>query len=410
VLVDIVDRNGGDPTYRCFELKTAKVSRSGEVKSLKGSKFHKTRAQLEKLCRFGAPQVFLLEAFIVEAGFTNSSRFAMPATVRESVSRKYDEITRADFGYVALAIEQIRGFAETDTGLLWPVEIIKGAKVRPAAAPFSDLISVVEAYIREVSASNYSSVVTYCYHCKSLTWTVRVQGMRVSVGMRGGSQSTLDRKRRPARSRMPATVSRYPRSHHNPLHLVLREPFFRSVVELRRARTFMRCHGLRVLKRAAIGQIRRDPGRPKTVVADRRHDAGRERALAHHAPGVDLGHRLIRQRRAVVAARSAKQKSLLIRRDAGGVDIGVKRLGKRVMARHHVLLAAFLVQPDQPARTFRLQVLNAQLERRPDAGEAVGEGGDQRPVAEIPHRVGRDGVEQPPPLLALDRAPASCRS
>jgi hypothetical protein len=29
--------------------------------------------------------------------------------------------------------------------------------------------------------------------------------------------------------------------------------------------------------------------------------------------------------------------------------MGVRRLGKRVMARHHVLLAAFLMQPDQPA-------------------------------------------------------------
>jgi hypothetical protein len=75
----------------------------------------------------------------------------------------------------------------------------------------------------------------------------------------------------------------------------------------------------------------------------------------------------------VVAARGAKQKRLLVGRDAGGVDIGVQRLGERVMARHHVLLTAFLVQPDQPARAFRLQVLHAHLERRPDAGEAVGE-------------------------------------
>jgi hypothetical protein len=71
-----------DPTYRCFELKTSKVTRSREVKSLKDSKFHKTRAQLEKLCEIGAPEVFLLEAFIVEAGYSVST-FAMPSPIPE---------------------------------------------------------------------------------------------------------------------------------------------------------------------------------------------------------------------------------------------------------------------------------------------------------------------------------------
>jgi hypothetical protein len=57
----------------------------------------------------------------------------------------------------------------------------------------------------------------------------------------------------------------------------------------------MRRHRLRVLQRAAVREVRRDPGRPERVVADRRHDAGRERALAHHAPAVGLGHRLVGQ-------------------------------------------------------------------------------------------------------------------
>jgi hypothetical protein len=57
---------------------------------------------------------------------------------------------------------------------------------------------------------------------------------------------------------------------------------------------------------------------------------------------------------AVVPARRAEQERLLVRRraDAGGGDVGVQRFGKGVMARHHVLLAAPLVQPDQPARAL----------------------------------------------------------
>ena len=58
----------------------------------------------------------------------------------------------------------------------------------------------------------------------------------------------------------------------------------------------MRRHLLRVLERAAVGEIGRDPGRAKRVIADRRHDAGRDGAPADHAPGVGLVHRLLGQR------------------------------------------------------------------------------------------------------------------
>jgi hypothetical protein len=54
--------------YRSFELKTSKVSRDGAVKSLKRNKMYKVQGQLEKLCKIGSPQVFLLDVFIVEAG------------------------------------------------------------------------------------------------------------------------------------------------------------------------------------------------------------------------------------------------------------------------------------------------------------------------------------------------------
>jgi hypothetical protein len=107
------------------------------------------------------------------------------------------------------------------------------------------------------------------------------------------------------------TARRFWTSHHNPLDLILREPFFGAVIELGGARALLCRHRLRVFQRSAIGEIRRDPGRSETVVADRRHDAGGEGALAHHTPGVDLGHRLIGERGAAVPAAGAEQKRLL---------------------------------------------------------------------------------------------------
>lgn len=158
------------PLYRSFELKTAKVSKSGEVKSLKKGKFHKTKAQLQKLCDLGAPQVFLLETFIVEAGFSRGV-YAMPSSVEESVKSKYAKIIGADYGYVALALEQIPGYSEAHTEVLWPTVTIKDAPIRPMHAPFDAIVNELDAFARKSGSNNFGSVLTYCYACKSLTST-----------------------------------------------------------------------------------------------------------------------------------------------------------------------------------------------------------------------------------------------
>ena len=85
--------------YRCFELKTSKVTRAGEVRSLKDHKFRKTVKQLEKLLDFGAPQVFLLEAFIVEAGFYSTYGAGMPTSVRNSIASKLAQIEEPGVRY-----------------------------------------------------------------------------------------------------------------------------------------------------------------------------------------------------------------------------------------------------------------------------------------------------------------------
>jgi hypothetical protein len=75
--------------------------------------------------------------------------------------------------------------------------------------------------------------------------------------------------------------------------------------------------------------------------------------------------------------------------------VGAQFLGERVMARHLVMLADFLVQPQLPTRTLRPEILDLHLEQRINAREGIGEGGYQRPITK---RVGRNGVNQLPPL------------
>src|SRR6266436_364866 len=59
----------------------------------------------------------------------------------------------------------------------------------------------------------------------------------------------------------------------NPLHHVLSEPLLRPIVELGCVRALVRGHFLRVLERAAIGEIGGDAGGAERVAADWRRDA-----------------------------------------------------------------------------------------------------------------------------------------
>ncbi len=68
----------------------------------------------------------------------------------------------------------------------------------------------------------------------------------------------------------------------------------------------------------------------------------------------------------------AKQPALAVLDEAGSVEAGAQRFGERVVARHRMLLAAFLVRPDCPSGAARLEVLALHLQRRGDAREAVG--------------------------------------
>ena len=90
---------------------------------------------------------------------------------------------------------------------------------------------------------------------------------------------------------------------------------------------------------------------------------------------------------------ASKQPAFAIVGDAGGLDVAAERFSKRVMAWHRVMLAAFLEQPELPAGTLRSKIFHFHPERCRNASEGVGEGGDQGAVAEIPHRLGANAVD-----------------
>ena len=139
------------------------------------------------------------------------------------------------------------------------------------------------------------------------------------------------------------------------------------------------------------------------MISDRGVDAGSFGPSTDHAPGVRLSHLFIGEDIAVVPARRPEQPPLAVLGDPGRVDIGVQDLCERMMARHGVVLASSLVQPNGQSGAARPEVLDRHhLQGSIDAREAIGECRDQGAVAKLPERHDRNGTQQRPPFGAVE--------
>src|SRR5207245_1900338 len=77
---------------------------------------------------------------------------------------------------------------------------------------------------------------------------------------------------------------------NNPLDLIERDLVVAAIVELGRARAFVRSHLLRVLDETAIDQIDGDAGRPEAVAAEPSEQSGLFGTANDHAPCVLARH------------------------------------------------------------------------------------------------------------------------
>ena len=99
---------------------------------------------------------------------------------------------------------------------------------------------------------------------------------------------------------------------------------------------------LRDLEFTAVLQVRRDPGRAESMIANPRFDAGRFRAPADDAVGVLLKEGIGCQL-AGLAAGAAEEIAVDVIGDAGRIDIVVQTLIETMMTGNVMLLATFFV-------------------------------------------------------------------
>ncbi len=174
-----------------------------------------------------------------------------------------------------------------------------------------------------------------------------------------------------------------------------------AIVELGRARAFVRSHGLGPFQGTTSIQVGRDAGRAEGMAAhlDERAEVGG--AALDHAPSVHPVHRLLGQC-AGAAGGGAEEGSLAGIADAGCIYISIKIGFQTVMRRHLVPLAAFLVQADSPALALGVVVLDAHGNDGADPGEGEGHDADQRTIAQPDHAGDVDAVQQRARLFGIE--------
>lgn len=170
-------------TYRGFQVKTVVVDRTGHIKSAKRgqSNLRKIKKQLDVLKKFGCEQIFLLEFYVLERGYSQRNNFPSPEIVSE-IREKAAFLEQHGYGYVVMA-EEPNMETDEESGGVWhmPLNILP-AQTSAIGAPFQKLVDAIDAFredpatqelLKSVSRHDgFGIKVGHCMRCKRLTMLV----------------------------------------------------------------------------------------------------------------------------------------------------------------------------------------------------------------------------------------------
>jgi tetratricopeptide (TPR) repeat protein len=170
-------------SYRGFQVKTVLVDKDGKTRSLKrGKRKHKDiKKQLDVLKDFGCEQVFLLEIYVLERGFSSNNVFPSAEIIQE-IAEKASSIQGGGFGY-AITIEEPSQTHDDETGgIMYTIQNILPAKNFPLKPVFKTLVDAIDEFVTETTKSEKFKKLTgqgregihpsYCKFCKKLTMLI----------------------------------------------------------------------------------------------------------------------------------------------------------------------------------------------------------------------------------------------
>lgn len=168
-------------TYRGFQVKTILAGKTGATQAEKrGPRWLKQiKKQLDVLKEFGCEQVYLLELYILERGYSKSNRFP-PLHLRQDIVIKADYLRTYGYGYAIIADEPLAIKDDESAGVLHhPIEVLTAVN-NPIGRGFQILADTIDAFhrraisdpafgLKEQEGRRFVPITSYCYKCKDFT-------------------------------------------------------------------------------------------------------------------------------------------------------------------------------------------------------------------------------------------------
>ncbi len=163
--------------YRTWEVKVAKLYKTGESRSLKRGKTRKILSQLALHRKFGSANVSLLDVYLCEAGVFAEGDAGLLQTVKESVYPRVPEFRSNGFGYQVLLFGHHRD--EDDDVGLFTVRLGRGMMdsaadvLYPAVSqprgPFTTLASRIDSFWESRHTRGpFQEMVVFCRACRCM--------------------------------------------------------------------------------------------------------------------------------------------------------------------------------------------------------------------------------------------------
>ena len=168
-------------TYRGFQVKTILAGKTGATQAEKRGprRLKQIKKQLDVLKEFGCEQVYLLELYILERGYSKSNRFP-PLHLRQDIVIKADYLRTYGYGYAIIADEPLAIKDDESAGVLHhPIEVLTAVN-NPIGRGFQILADTIDAFYRraisdpafglkEQEGRRFVPITSYCYKCKDFT-------------------------------------------------------------------------------------------------------------------------------------------------------------------------------------------------------------------------------------------------
>jgi hypothetical protein len=172
-------------TYRGFQVKTISVDKRGNIKSAKRgpSNLREIKNQLKVQKRFGCEQVFLLELYVLERGYSTHNDFPS-ANIQKEIVKKAKSLEKLGYGYVVMAEEPSITHDENSGGMVhMPINILQAIS-NPIGARFQKLVDGIDAFLARPATHEllqglsqrdpFGTKIGYCRLCKELTMWVPI--------------------------------------------------------------------------------------------------------------------------------------------------------------------------------------------------------------------------------------------